>query len=42
MPRRWTSEKVNDLVENVETHYEFLTGPLTNSKTKGMVDAFGK
>ena len=26
-------------MENVETHYEFLTGPLTNSKTKGMVDA---
>ena len=39
MPRRWTSEEVNDLVENVETHYEFLTGPLTNSKTKSMVDA---
>ena len=39
MPRRWTSEEANDLVENVEIHYEFLTGPLTNSKTKGMVDA---
>ena len=39
MPRRWTSEEVNDLVENVETHYEFLTSPLTNSKMKGMVDA---
>ena len=39
MPRRCTSEEVNDLVEHVETHYEFLTGPLTNSKTKGMVDA---
>ena len=39
MPRRWTSEEENDLVENVETHYEFPTGPLTNSKTMGMVDA---
>ena len=39
MPRRWTSKEVNDMVENVKTHYEFLTGPLTNSKTKGMVGA---
>ena len=38
MPRRWSSEEVHELVENVETHYNFLTSALTISKTKSMVD----
>ena len=38
MPRRWSSEEVHELVENVETHYDFLTSALTISKTKSMVD----
>ena len=38
MPRRWSSEEVHELVEYVETHYNFLTSALTISKTKSMVD----
>ena len=38
MPRRWSSEEVHELVENVETHYNFLTSALTISKTKSIVD----
>ena len=38
MPRRWSSEEVHELVENVETYYNFLTSAPTISKTKSMVD----
>ena len=38
MPRRWSSEEMHELVENVETHYNFLASALTISKTKSMVD----
>ena len=39
MSRRWSEEEVKMLVELVGATYNFLTGALSNSKTKQMVDA---
>ena len=38
MPRRWSNDEVEILVELVGNNYEFLTGSLNVSKTKSMVD----
>ena len=38
MPRRWSEEDTNLLVDLVAKDYKFLTGPLNNSKTKSMED----
>ena len=37
--RRWTQEEVELLVDLVKDNYTFLTGALTNAKTKSMVDS---
>ena len=36
--QRWTQEKLELLVDLVKDNYTFLTGALTNAKTKSMVD----
>ena len=36
--QRWTQEKLELLVDLVKDNYAFLTGALTNAKTKSMVD----
>ena len=36
--RRWTQEEVELLIDLVKDNYTFLTGALTNAKTKSMVD----
>ena len=39
MPRLWSNEEVQVLLEEVDVNYEFLTSALGASKTKIMVDA---
>ena len=36
--RRWTPEEVELLIDLMRDNYTFLTGALTNAKTKSMVN----